>query len=317
MKSERSRSSETAAWTGIAGDLIITLLKGAAGYISGSKALMGDGLYAASDAAAGLARRLTAGKPGARVERRSHHDNPKARPAVPVLFAILLLMTGLELAGTAIRSLVAGEPSVPGIYALITAFAALALKEAFFQFQYRFIKKKGGAEVNTHINEHRFSLYSSLTAILGMSGAMAGQAFDLSLLLYLDPVAGLLIACLVLRKGYLLIVQSVYGPLVEELREEDVRLYMETVQRVRGVVTIVSLKAVEFNDAVTIDALISVSPRITVQEAQEIAERARTLLMTRFARVTDVKIQFSPYQSLYPYKTNHELPENDVSPLIQ
>ncbi|MFB5678739.1 cation diffusion facilitator family transporter [Paenibacillus terreus] len=317
MKSERSRSSETAAWTGIAGDLILALIKGAAGYVSGSKALMGDGLYAASDAAAALARRLNAGKSGYRGDRRSNNINPGTRPAISVLFAVLLLMTGLELASTAVRSLIADEPSVPGIYALIAALAALVLKEALFQFQYRFAKKKGEAEVNVHINEHRFSLYSSLTALLGMIGAMAGQAFGLDFLLYLDPVAGLLIACLVLRKGYSLIVQSVHGPLVEELREEDVRPYMETVQRVRGIVTIESLKALEHDDTVSIDAFISVSPRITVQEAQEIADRAKTLLMTRFARVTDVKIQFSPYQSVYPYKTNHELPENEVSPLIQ
>ncbi|MDP4095199.1 cation diffusion facilitator family transporter [Paenibacillus sp. P96] len=317
MKSERSRSSETAAWTGIAGDLILALLKGSAGYIFNSKALMGDGLYAASDAATSLARVLTTGKLKERGQDRLHYGNPKVRQAVPILFSVLLLMTGLELASAAIRSLGADEPSVPGMYALVTAFAGLALKEAFFQFQYRFAKKKGEAEINAHINGHRFSLYSSLAALLGMIGAMAGQAFGVEFLLYLDPVASLLIACLVLRKGYVLIVQPVYGSLGEELREEDVRQYKETIQRVRGIVTIESLKALELGDTVAIDAVISVSPRITVQEAQEIADRAKTLLMTRFARVTDVKIQFSPYQSVYPYKTNHELPENDVSPLIQ
>ena len=58
MKDNRSPQSETVAWTGIFSDVALALAKGSFGYISGSKALVGDALYSGADAAAKLAEIL-------------------------------------------------------------------------------------------------------------------------------------------------------------------------------------------------------------------------------------------------------------------
>ncbi|MNI78076.1 hypothetical protein D3C73_1344240 [compost metagenome] len=55
----------------------------------------------------------------------------------------------------------------------------------------------------------------------------------------------------------------------------------------------------------TVDAKISVNPRLTVQEANIIANRAKVLLMSRFSHVSDVSILILPYDPGYPYKSNH------------
>ncbi|MNO00897.1 hypothetical protein D3C81_2208860 [compost metagenome] len=52
-------------------------------------------------------------------------------------------------------------------------------------------------------------------------------------------------------------------------------------------------------------------------EANDIANRAKVLLMNRFSHVSDVSIQVLPYDPGYPYKSNNEGPGDDLPTLIQ
>ncbi|MNT92350.1 hypothetical protein D3C72_2336150 [compost metagenome] len=67
----------------------------------------------------------------------------------------------------------------------------------------------------------------------------------------------------------------------------------------------------------TVDAKISVNPRLTVQEANIIANRAKVLLMSRFSHVSDVSILILPYDPGYPYKSNHDDASDNSTTLIQ
>ncbi|WP_025716936.1 cation diffusion facilitator family transporter [Paenibacillus sp. 1-18] len=316
MNSKRSRSLETTAWSGIVGNLALAVLKGTVGYAANSKALLGDALHTAADSASRLQDLFSKGTGHGMLARLRNGE--KVRTVISVVLAILVLMSGLQLAISAVRSLSSPEPQAPGLYALITAFVALVLREVLFQFQYRYSIKHGHkAEADLYANHERYSLYASLIALIGMIGAMTGKAMEWPALLYLDPTAALLVACMVLRKGYLMVVNTAYQAPARLLREEDSRSFMETIQRVYGIVTIEHFQAQEAGHFITVDVTISVNPRITVQEAQEIADRAKNLLLTRFPQVTHVQMQFISYQSEYPYKSNHELPDNDVSSLLQ
>ncbi|MMZ54023.1 ferrous iron efflux protein F [compost metagenome] len=318
MNSERSRSLETAALSGIVGNLALAVLKGTVGYAANSKALLGDALHTAADSASRLQELLfSKGATGHGMLARLRNGE-KVRTVISVVLAILVLMSGLQLAISAVRSLSSSEPQAPGLYALITVFITLVLREALFQFQYRYSIKHGHKEeADRYANHERYSLYASLIALIGMIGAMTGEAMEWPALLYLDPTAALLVACLVLRKGYLMVMNTAYQVPAQPLQEEDSRRFMETIQRVYGIVTVEHLHAQETGHFITVDVTISVNPRITVQEAQEIADRAKNLLLARFPQVTHVQMQFISYQAGYPYKSNHELPDNDVSSLLQ
>ncbi|MEK3882719.1 cation transporter dimerization domain-containing protein [Paenibacillus sp. PL2-23] len=100
-------------------------------------------------------------------------------------------------------------------------------------------------------------------------------------------------------------------------REECAHELMQVVQRVEGVVTVQSLKAREQGHYVVADIIISVNPRITVQEGQEIAKRVKTLLMHRFVHLTDVSVYVEPYDPGYPYKSNHDPNQEQMPTLLQ
>lgn len=317
MSMQRSHSSDTVTWTGMIGDLSLAVFKGVVGYFSGSKALLGDALYSASDAVSALNRLIPRTSP---LKGRGTDNQARARrtePVFAILFAVLVLMGGLQIAVASIREIASGKIHIPDKFAIIAIFVSLAVKEAIFQFQYRSSKKQGDGLHTAFVEEHRFSLYTSLTVCAGVFMSLAGETFDVKAMMYMDPVSALVVAGLVIRKGYLLIMNSVYGSLVQETEQEDAISFIETVQRVHGIITVDDLKAREQGHYVTVDLKVSVNPRITVLEANEIAERAKKLLLHRFVHISDVNIQVVPYDPGYPYKSNHQLTDNDMPTLLQ
>lgn len=100
-------------------------------------------------------------------------------------------------------------------------------------------------------------------------------------------------------------------------REEAADELMQVVQRVEGVVTVESLRAREHGHYVVADIVISVNPRITVLEGQEIAKKVKTLLMHRFLHLSDVSVYVEPYDPGYPYKSNHDPNQEHMPTLLQ
>lgn len=318
MNDKRSPESETVAWTGIIGDVALAVAKGSVGYISGSKALMGDALYSGADAAAKLAEILP-WRPGQGKKnigtRRIEERRGSKEPVLAILLSVLILMGGLQITFSAIRDLTTGQLTTHGQLALITVLVSILFKEVVFQYQYRHFKKVGDGSHAAYANSHRFSLYTSITVLIGVSLSMGGAYWHP--LLYMDPIAALLTGCLILRKGYSLITSSVFSKQLLELPSEEAASFIETVQRVHGVIRVEHLKALEQGSYLNLQVKISVNPRITVMEAQDIAECARKLLQHRFVHVGEVHMDVVPYDPGYPYKSNYELVDNDIPTLLQ
>ncbi|BCG60471.1 cation diffusion facilitator family transporter [Paenibacillus sp. URB8-2] len=320
MNEKYSSQNERVAWTGIAGDFTLALAKGVAGYYSGSKALIADALYSGADAAAKLAEILPwrSGGEGNRARKPDSRDGKnKNEPLLSVVFAVLILMGGLQIAFSAIRDLTSGDLNPSGELALLTICLSLLVKEAIFQYQYRTAQKIGNGSHAAYADNHRFSLYTSLTVLIGVATSMLGGYLNWHPLLYLDPIAALLAACLILRKGYLLILSTIYGKNSQELPHEDAANFIDTVQKVHGVIRVEHLKALEEGRYVNLQVTISVNPRISVMEAREIADCAKKLLQHRFVHVGHVHMDIVPYEPGYPYKTNYELTDSEMPTLLQ
>lgn len=100
MNDKQLAARDTVAWTGILSDVGLALAKGAFGYLSGSKALMGDAIYSGADAAAKLAGVIPwnskqshkyAASSGSRAGQRNKE------PMAAILFLCLFLWAGCRL----------------------------------------------------------------------------------------------------------------------------------------------------------------------------------------------------------------------------
>ncbi|MFL0557541.1 cation diffusion facilitator family transporter [Paenibacillus barengoltzii] len=316
MTREQAVVPAPATWPGIAGDLVLAVFLGTVGLLYSSLALLAGALYAAYDVAVGVAARLSV--PGKRRIRLAGSSTNLAtpEPLPAIFFSVFLLMGTVQLWIAAITDMVEGDATPPETFVLAAVLLSMALRETLFQVKLRLTRRRSNQELQQIVEKHRHALFSSVVVLAGVFGAMAGQAWEVPVLAYLDPVAAILVALHVMLQVYRLVRRSIYGPVRTEVREEDASTFIETVQRVHGVITVDDLKAQENGHYVTVTAKISVNPKLTVMEANDIANRAKMLLLNRFSHVTDVRIQVGPYEVGYPYKSNTDA-DSDLPNLLQ
>ncbi|MBM7563739.1 cation diffusion facilitator family transporter [Paenibacillus sacheonensis] len=299
---QRYAKAESAAWTGLIGNVCIAAVKAGVGVMAGSKSLLADACRSASEAAAsfvsltGIRRCRQFGTPDAPVPA----SRGRSEAATGVLASLLLMIVGLEIGISAIKSIADGVDESPSWPAAAVVLVVFILKEVGFS-----TKERG------------IDFYASLAALVGTGGSMLGHPLGLHLLYYLDPAASLIIVVIVFSSGYRVASASVMRSRFLEVEPSDLSELKAVVLRMEGVIDIEVLRAREHGHYAVAEVVISVNPRISVLEGNEIAKRVREFLMKRFNHMTEVTVHVEPYDPGYPYKTNHDSNQEQLTTLLQ
>lgn len=316
MSTDRFAKAETGAWVGIIGNILLAGVKGIAGFLSGSQALIADAFHSASDVAGSFAV-LVGLKAAKRPPDKDHpYGHGKAESIAAIVVSVLLLVVGIELAISAAKSIWNGKVVVPEWYALAAIILSIVAKESMFQYKFQLGKRLSSQALIANAWEHRSDVYSSIAALAGVGGAMIGGKLGISWLLYLDPIAGAVVALLVLRMGYRLVLDSIHSTMDHVLHDEDANPLIRAVQSVDGVITVDELRAREHGHYVIVDVKISVNPRLTVAEGHTVAKRVKKHLLQRFIHVADVFVHVNPFDPGFPYRSQEARGE-DTSTLLQ
>ncbi|GIO35627.1 transporter [Paenibacillus antibioticophila] len=303
-RNQAAAANPTATWA-VLHHISMSLLKGIIGLLFDSRALVADALYSASEAAEAIP------------EDRRLFRLAGGRMAVRIGLITMVMLGSLLMVITSAIDISDGETEAPAYWAGAVILFALIAKEVYFRYRYQEAAKKSREEALLLIDNHRLSLWSSVISLIGIIGAVTGYVFSIPVLLYLDPAAAFIITGLIGWKIWTLFNRSVGRLSFPLLQEEDAQPFVETIQRVQGIITVDQLQAREQGHYISISAIITVNPRITVMEANDIAVRAKALLMSRFTHISEVSIQFMPYDPGYPYKSNYEGSGDDLPNLLQ
>ncbi len=316
MKEERYKKAEKAAWIGIIGNVALALMKGTVGFMSGSKALIADAANSASDVAGSFA--VLVGIRAAQLPPDKDHPygHGKAESIAAIIVSVLLMLVGIEIAISAIKSISAGVTEAPKWYAMVAIAVSIVAKEALFQYKYHLGKKLSSQALIANAWDDRSDVYSSVAAFVGVGAALVGGYWDIPWLYYMDPIASLLVAGLVIIIGYKLVMQSIHSTMDHVLHDEDSEELLKAVLKTKGVIVIDDLRAREHGHYVIVDVKISVNPRITVLEGHDIAKAVKLNLMERFTHVSDVFVHVNPYDPGYPYKINTDSEENSLPNML-
>lgn len=136
---------------------------------------------------------------------------------------------------------------------------------------------------------------SSVIALAGIGLSILGREYQITFLQYFDPVAGTLIAVLVMWMGFKLGKDAVNVTLETVLDDDDTEHFFECVLKVDGVKRVDTLNARTHGSYVIIDVKISVAPEITVDDGHAIAARVKERLMDDHEEVQDVYVHVNPY----------------------
>ncbi|MFI2858395.1 cation diffusion facilitator family transporter [Paenibacillus sp. JSM ZJ436] len=316
MNNVQVQRGSKAVSVAVACDFTLALVKGAAGMFLGSLALMADSLHTA---AKGVTLWKTGVAEGARSKGNRAGKRMESYEVTMLLIPLVLITLALFMVYNRVGQLWSGRPEAPDSFTLIIVLAALLLNEAVFRY-HAGRSRANSPLLQAHTRNHRAGIYSSLLVIAGAGLTLAGEYGEVPVLLYCDLAASLMVYALVIWRGLKLLREAIYKEdiLVEALCEDHGMDYVETIQRVYGVITVEELKVQPLGSTqIQLEVKVSVNPLITVIEAHEIADRASRLLQQRFPQVTKIQMITAPYETGYPYKSNMDLNDNNLPTLPQ
>jgi cation diffusion facilitator family transporter len=317
MSEEHYVKAESAAWIGLIGNVLLALMKGTVGVFANSKALLADAAYSVTGVAGSIA--VLIGMRSSKLTQDgeySYRGQNKTETIAAIVVPVILLVVGFETGMSALKTIRDGVADAPNGIALLAIFSAIVVKEALYRYKYQLDPKLSGQTLLASAWDHRSDVYSSIVALVGVVGALVGKYLSLSVLYYLDPIAGVVISLLILRMGIKRVLEAIHHTMEHALHQEDAEELLKAVQRVKGVIAVDDLRAHEQGHYVVVDIKISVNPRITVLEGNDIAKMVKLHLMKRFIHVSDVFIHVYPYDPGFPYKINADSDQDDFPTLV-
>lgn len=285
-----------ATWVGIIVNTVLAIGKGVGGIISGSKALLADGLHSASDIVSSIVILFAVQIANKPPDDEHPYGHGKAENIGSIIVALLLIIVGVEISISSIKVFFGKTPTAPSSIALLIVILSILLKEILFHYKYYVGKKYQSTALISDAWHHRSDSLSSLAALIGIGSAMLGETFNYPLLLYGDAIAGVIVSIIVIKVGYDIAIES-FGIMMEEvLSDEKTKDYIQTIQKIRGVKRIDQLHARTHGRYVIIDLKVSVDPTITVKEGHDIAIKIKDQLMDMYTEVEDVLVHINPYE---------------------
>ncbi|WP_276352780.1 cation diffusion facilitator family transporter [Cohnella caldifontis] len=305
IRGHRAGAAERGALVSACGLFGLSLFKGAAGFLTGSKALLGDACQSAASSASALTSYFGLRKASQRAR------NPES--VISIVLSAVLLVAGLEVGLSSAKELASGPSKAPGWGAVAAAAAGLAAREGLVRYR-RFRAEKLGLR-SDRSGESRSDYAASFAALAGATAASFGNVLEMPALYACDPAAGIVVSVFVIRMGCRLTAGVARQSEPAAPNDVDIRMLKEAVQGIEGVVAVDEVRVREHGHYLVVDAAIRVNPRISVAEGHDIAMRVRRHLTKRFLHVSDAAVQVQPYDPGYPYKSNHQ--DEEWSSLLQ
>ncbi|UTR16843.1 cation diffusion facilitator family transporter [Salipaludibacillus sp. LMS25] len=301
--SNRLKQAELATWIGIILNGLLAIMKGIIGWMSGSRALIADAAHSASDVAgsiAVLAGIRTAQKPP---DKDHPYGHGKAENVATIIVGILLIIVGVEIIVSSSKALFDGVPVAPKGIALIAIIISIIIKELLFQYKARLAKKIKSSALLAEAWHHRSDALSSIAAFVGVLGAVVGQHVNYPFLMYLDPLAGVLVSLIVIKVGYSLSKESSLIVMEQVLDIENTKPFIETVKEIKGVKRVDELLARTHGHYIVVDIKVSVDPNLSVEKGHSISKEVKKVLLAKHSDIKRVFVHINPYQ---PYTLNTE-----------
>lgn len=296
---DRYQQTKKVTLVGAGINLFLSFIKILFGYIAQSQSLIADGIHSLSDLISdGMV--LIAAKHSHREADEEHpYGHGRFETVVTVALGLLLIVVAGGIAVDAVRRIM--EPSFlmhPGMLALIVAGISIAANEFLFRYTIHVGNKFNSNMLRANAWHHRGDAISSVIVLLGVGGTMLGIE-------YLDAIAAIGVAAMIVKIGWDLCVQSVRELVDTALEPETVNSINETILNVDGVRELHSLRTRRMGGEALVDVHVLVNPKLSVSEGHQIGEKVRAQVVKQVEDVSDVMVHIDPEDDEVMARSEH------------
>ena len=284
---DRYSQGKKISYITISGNIFLALLKIIIGTLVASSALIADGFHSVSDVASTLAVLIAIYVSSKPPDEEHQYGHGQAESIAAKILGILLLLTGLALGYNILRQILNQNFGVPGIYGFWAAVVSIIVKELMFRYTHKVGEETNNQALIADAWHHRSDAISSIAAAIGILGANMGYPI-------LDPIAGIIVAILIIRVGWNIIVDAVNTLMVKAPPKEDSEDIRKTVNDIEGVKEIKELRAHYSGVDLYVDLRIVVDGNLTVKQGHDISVEVRNTLLKECEQVKEVIVHIHP-----------------------
>lgn len=278
-----------ASWLGILGNTLLSLLKIVVGIISGSLAVIADGIDSASDILTSLITLFTA-----RIMRRPPdikfpYGYQKADTIATKALAFVILFAGAQLAIGTVRHFLQGtERELPGMEAIYVTLVSIAGKFLLARQQLRMGKKTGSEMLKANALNMQNDVLISGSVLVGLS-----FTFLLNMPI-LDSVTALVVSLWILKVGFEIFMQTNRDLMDASSEPELYRKVFSAVKQVEGASNPHRLRIRKIGNYYMIVMDIEVDSGLSTLEAHKIGIRVEENIRKEILNVFDIMIHIEP-----------------------
>lgn len=282
-----------ASWWAIFGNALLAFLKLGVGFISGSYAVIADGIDSVSDIVSSVvvlvAARIIARPPNIKFP----YGYKKADTVATKVLSFMIFFAGAQLAFSTLRILVAGgSMEVPGRLAILVTVISILGKLLLAQMLFRTGKKVESTMLIANARNMRNDILLSLSVL----GSLLFSVFLKEPLI--DRIIALLISFFIMYEGFRIFMKSNID-LMDGI--DDTELYnklFESVRSVEGAYNPHRVRARKIGHYYMINLDIEVDPGLSVKLAHDIAKNVENSIKSNLKNIYDVMVHVEPLGNL-------------------
>ncbi len=266
---------------------LLALLKIFIGFFANSKALIADGFHSVSDMASTIIVMASIKFSETPADKNHPYGHEKAEALGTNILAVILILTSFFLGRDAFLTIMKGDIAEPGSWALFAAFISIIVKELLYRFTIKIGEEINSRGLIADAHHHRSDALSSIAALIGIGGAKLGFRF-------LDPLAGLVVAFLILKVGYEIMRDTSYELMDGKPAKEKINQIRELAASIDGVIEIHDIKLRSYGPNYIVDLKIVVKDQLSVVEGHNIACQVENKIINKSEDVKDVMVHVDP-----------------------
>ena len=286
-----------ASWIAVIGNAILSVVKIVAGIVSGSLAVLGDGIDSATDIVTSMITLITARIMNRPPDPKFPYGYLKADTIATKALSFVILFAGAQLAISTISNWIEGkEKDLPAMLAIYVTIFSIAGKILLAVHQYR----KGKQTNCEMLKDNALNMQNDIL----ISGAvLVGLFFTFILNMpILDSVTALFVSAWILKVGFQIFMRS-NRDLMDGV--SDTELYdkvFRAVGRIRGVYNPHRTRIRKIGNYFMIAFDIEVEPTLSTLEAHELVCMVEEEIRKEIENIFDIMIHVEPYGNV-----NHEV----------
>ena len=294
-KADRDRILIRSSWVSTIGNAILSAVKMWIGFISGSLAVIGDGIDSATDVIISIAMLFTAKIVNKPPSTRYPFGYEKAESIATKILSMIIFYAGIQMLISSVQNIFSGEArELPGIMAIyVTVFSILG-KLALALYQYRQGRRAGSPMLTANAKNMRNDVIISLGVLVGLFFTFV---LDMAVL---DSVTGLVISLFIIRSAIGIFLDS-NAELMDGV--SDLSVYddiFEAVDQVRGASNPHRVRSRQIGTMYMISLDIEVDSDITLNQAHDIAEAVEKSIILKIGNVYDIVVHVEPSNVAHP-----------------